>query len=44
MQDLSILSFRDCHIEYEQWKEKETRLGVDKVKPKGWFKFFLTDK
>ena len=21
-----------------------TRLGVDKVKPKGWFKFFLTDK
>ena len=22
----------------------ETRLGVDKVKPKGWFKFFLTDK
>ena len=23
---------------------RPTRLGVDKVKSKGWFKFFLTDK
>ena len=23
------------------WKEDITRLGVDKVKPKGWFKFSL---
>ena len=23
---------------------RQTRLGVDKVKPKGWFNFILTDK
>ena len=25
----------------EQEKQIETRLGVDKVKPKGWLKYFL---
>ena len=26
------------------WNKRYNRLGVDKVKPKGWFKFLLTDK
>ena len=36
---------RKCVITKESfWLIRKTRLGVDKVKPKGWFKFFLTDK
>ena len=31
-------------IDVGSMTNEEIRLGVDKVKPKGWFKFFLTDK
>ena len=28
-------------IKYFRWKYEKTRLGVNKVKPKGWFKNVL---
>ena len=43
---MSLLPISDVGLQIKTFevKIKATRLGVDKVKPKGWFKFFLTDK